>query len=291
MRLLGSERLIGIFESLGVPEGEQIKHKMLSSAIEKAQEKIESNNFAIRKQLLEYDQVMNEQRELIYSQRRRVLAGEDMKQQILDMVRDRIDFYVDQVLSDEITREEWNLVELNRILLPVIPLAPITDERVEDVKKISDLKDMLYEEAEKLYNAKEAEFPTPDDFREVERVILLRVIDRKWMDEINDMDQLRQGIGLQAYAQKNPVDEYKMISYDMMDEMNDSIKNDTVQMLYRIRIEKKVEREEVAKVTGTNKDDTASSGPKVRKEKKIFPNDPCPCGSGLKYKQCCGRSK
>ncbi len=232
---------------------------------------------------------MNEQRELIYSQRRRVLAGEDMKQQILDMVRDRIDFYVDQVLSDEITREEWNLVELNRILLPVIPLAPITDERVEDVKKISDLKDMLYEEAEKLYNAKEAEFPTPDDFREVERVILLRVIDRKWMDEINDMDQLRQGIGLQAYAQKNPVDEYKMISYDMMDEMNDSIKNDTVQMLYRIRIEKKVEREEVAKVTGTNKDETATHTPKTRKNKKVYPNDPCPCGSVKKYKNCHGR--
>jgi len=289
MRLFGSERLIGIFESLGVPEGEQIKHKMLSSAIEKAQEKIESNNFAIRKQLLEYDQVMNEQRELIYSQRRRVLAGEDMKQQILDMVRDRIDFYVDQVLSEEITREEWSLVELNRILLPVIPLSPITEDRVADIKKISELKDMLYDEAEALYNAKEAEFPTPEDFREVERVILLRVIDRKWMDEINDMDQLRQGIGLQAYAQKNPVDEYKMISYDMMDEMNDSIKNDTIQMLYRIRIEKKVEREEVAKVTGTNKDETATHTPKIRKNKKVYPNDPCPCGSGKKYKNCHGR--
>jgi preprotein translocase subunit SecA len=289
MRLFGSERLIGIFNSLGVPEGEQIQHKMLSSAIQKAQEKIESNNFAIRKNLLEYDQVMNEQRELIYEQRKRVLAGESMKDQIIEMIKDRIDYFVDQVASNEMDKSEWNLVELNRILLPVIPLSPITADSVAEIKKSTDLKDKLYEKAVALYDAKEKEFPNPEDFREVERVILLRVIDRKWMDEINDMDQLRQGIGLQAYGQRNPVDEYKMISYDMMDAMNDSIKNDTIQMLYRIRIEKKVEREEVAKVTGTNKDDSAKRGPVRRSAKKIYPNDPCPCGSGKKYKNCHGR--
>ena len=290
MRLFGSEKLIGIFNSLGVPEGEQIQHKMLSSAIQKAQEKIESNNFAIRKNLLEYDQVMNEQRELIYGQRKRVLDGENMKDQIIEMVKDRIDYFVDQIASNEMDKDEWNLVELNRILLPVIPLSPITTESVADIKKATDLKERLYEKAVLLYDAKEKEFPNPEDFREVERVILLRVIDRKWMDEINDMDQLRQGIGLQAYGQRNPVDEYKMISYDMMDAMNDSVKNDTIQMLYRIRIEKKVEREEVAKVTGTNKDDSAKRGPVRRSAKKIYPNDPCPCGSGKKYKNCHGRT-
>ena len=213
-----------------------------------------------------------------------------MKDQIIEMVKDRIDYFVDQIASNEMDKDEWNLVELNRILLPVIPLSPITTESVADIKKATDLKERLYEKAVLLYDAKEKEFPNPEDFREVERVILLRVIDRKWMDEINDMDQLRQGIGLQAYGQRNPVDEYKMISYDMMDAMNDSVKNDTIQMLYRIRIEKKVEREEVAKVTGTNKDDSAKRGPVRRSAKKIYPNDPCPCGSGKKYKNCHGRT-
>ena len=289
MRLFGSERLINVFNSLGIPEGEQIKHKMLSSAIERAQEKIESNNFAIRKNLLEYDQVMNEQREKIYSQRRRVLSGENMKDQILSMIKDRVDYYVDKVITEETEKDDWDLVELNRILLPVIPLRPITHGAVRDIKNVKELKDKLNEEAVKLYNEKEAEFPDPEQFREIERIVLLRVIDTKWMDEINDMDQLREGIGLQAYGQRNPVDEYKSISYDMMDEMNDAIKNDTVQMLYRIRIERKIEREEVAKVTGTNKDEKAASQPVRRKTRKIYPNDPCPCGSGKKYKNCHGR--
>jgi preprotein translocase subunit SecA len=289
MRLFGSERLIKVFNSLGIPEGEQIKHKMLSSAIERAQEKIESNNFAIRKNLLEYDQVMNEQREKIYSQRRRVLSGENMKDQIISMIKDRVDFYVDKVITEETEKDDWDLVELNRILLPVIPLKPITHGAVRDIKNVKELKENLYEKAVKLYNEKEAEFPDPEQFREIERIVLLRVIDTKWMDEINDMDQLREGIGLQAYGQRNPVDEYKSISYDMMDEMNDSIRNDTVQMLYRIRIERKIEREEVAKVTGTNKDEKATSQPVRRKTKKIYPNDPCPCGSGKKYKNCHGR--
>ncbi len=286
MRLFGSERLINTFNSLGIEEGEEIQHKMLSDAIERAQRKIESNNFAIRKNLLEYDQVMNEQRELVYAQRRRVLAGENMKSQILDMIRTKVSELVDTVISTETSRAEWDAAELTRVILPVIPLHPITPERIEDIKNPQALKDMLTEEAYQLYEAKEAEFPEAEQFREVERVILLRVIDRKWMEEIDDMDQLRQGIGLQAYGQRNPVDEYKMASYDMIDAMNESIRTDTITMLYRIRIERKVEREEVAKVTGTNKDDTASSGPKKRKAAKIYPNDPCPCGSGKKYKNC-----
>lgn len=286
MRLFGSERMIKVFKSLGIEEGEPIRHKMLSSAIERAQEKIESNNFAIRKNLLEYDQVMNEQRELIYAQRRRVLKGENMKDNILDMIRDRINFYVSQVITDEVERENWDLGELNRILLPVIPLSPITEDSISDAKDVSGLEDLLYKKAVDLYNEKEAEFPNPEDFREVERVILLRVIDRKWMDEINDMDQLREGIGLQAYGQRNPVDEYKAQSYDMMDAMNEAIKNDTVQMLYLVRIERQIEREEVAQVTGTNKDESSENKPKRRASKKIYPNDPCPCGSGKKYKNC-----
>lgn len=286
MRLFGSERMIKVFKSLGIEEGEPIRHKMLSSAIERAQEKIESNNFAIRKNLLEYDQVMNEQRELIYAQRRRVLKGENMKDNILDMIRDRINFYVSQVITDEAERENWDLGELNRILLPVIPLSPITEDSISDAKDVIGLEDLLYKKAVDLYNEKEAEFPNPEDFREVERVILLRVIDRKWMDEINDMDQLREGIGLQAYGQRNPVDEYKAQSYDMMDAMNEAIKNDTVQMLYLVRIERQIEREEVAQVTGTNKDESSENTPKRRASKKIYPNDPCPCKSGKKYKNC-----
>ncbi|MBR6282201.1 MAG: SEC-C domain-containing protein, partial [Lachnospiraceae bacterium] len=287
MRSFGSERLIGIFNSLGVPEGEQITHKMLSDTIEKAQKKIESNNFAIRKNLLEYDRVNNEQREMVYAQRRRVLMGENMKSQIQDMIRNVVENSVNSVLNG-VPKNEWDLHELNQVLLPIVPLAKLSAERVADVSDVNALIEKLQDEALKLYDAKEAEFPEAEQFREVERVILLRVIDRKWMEEIDDMDQLRQNIGLQAYAQRNPVDEYKMASYDMMDAMNDAIQTETVTIMYRIRIEKKVEREEVAKVTGTNKDETASSGPKTRKAPKVYPNDPCPCGSGKKYKNCCG---
>ena len=290
MRLFGSEKLISMFNSLGVPENEQIQHKMLSGAIEKAQKKIESNNFAIRKNLLEYDQVMNEQRELIYAQRRRVLSGENMRDNIMDMISSKVEEAVNTVASDEVDSGDWDLNELNQLLLPVIPLAPITGADLEGVKKAKDLTEKLTEKAVALYEVKEQEFPNPEAFREVERVVLLRVIDRKWMEEIDDMEQLRQGIGLQAFAQRNPIDEYKAASYEMMDAMNEAIRTETVQMLYRVRIEKKVEREEVAKVTGTNKDDTASSGPKKRAVQKIYPNSPCPCGSGLKYKQCHGKT-
>ncbi|MBR4707491.1 MAG: preprotein translocase subunit SecA [Pseudobutyrivibrio sp.] len=291
MRLFGSERLINMFNALGVPEGEQIKHKMLSDAIEKAQKKIEENNFSARKNLLDYDQVMNEQRELIYKQRRRVLMGEDMHEQILGMIRDKVDECIEKTIPDDVEKELWELQELNHLLCPVIPVPVMTQLSIGNIKSKKELKEKLTEIALKMYDAKEKEFDQPEQFREVERVILLRVIDRKWMEEIDDMEQLRQGIRLQAYGNRNPVDEYKAASYDMLDAMNAAIINDTLTMLYRIRIEKKVEREEVAKVTGTNKDETATRAPKKRAEKKIFPNDPCPCGSGLKYKQCCGRVK
>ncbi|MDD6194681.1 MAG: preprotein translocase subunit SecA [Lachnospiraceae bacterium] len=289
MRLFGSEKLITMFNSLGVPENEQIQHKMLSDAIEKAQTKIESNNFSIRKNLLEYDQVMNEQRELIYAQRRRVLEGEDMKDQILSMIEDKVAECVGMCCSNEVAPEDWDLNELNQVIRPIIPFAPITSDTLQGVKTVQDLTDKLTDKAKEMYAAKEAEFPDAESFREIERVILLRVIDRKWMEEIDDMEQLRQGIGMQAFAQRNPIDEYKAASYDMLDAMNDAIRTETVQMLYRIRIEKKVEREEVAKVTGTNKDESATKAPKKRTSEKIYPNAPCPCGSGLKYKQCCGR--
>jgi len=289
MRLFGSEKLMSMFNALGVPEGEQIQHKMLSSAIEKAQTKIEYNNFGIRKNLLEYDQVMNDQREIIYAERLRVLNGESMRDVIFKMITDRVEAAVDMCISNELPSQEWDVKELNDILIPVIPLNPVTPEDVADMKNSKELKHTLKEKAVKLYEAKETEFPEPEQFRELERVVLLKVIDRKWMDHIDDMDQLRQGIGLQAYAQKDPLVEYKMSGFDMFDSMIANIQEETVRLLYHVRIEQKVEREQVAKVTGTNKDDTAVRGPKRRESAKVYPNDPCPCGSGKKYKQCCGR--
>ena len=288
MRLFGSERLMTIFNALDVPENEQIEHKMLSNAIEKAQKKIEGNNYGIRKNLLEYDQVMNEQREIIYAERRRVLDGESMRDVIYKMITETVENCVDTCISDDQSPEEWDLGELDTLLVPIIPVSPITKERVEGMKK-AELKQALKEESVKLYEAKEAEFPEPEQIRELERVILLRVIDQKWMDHIDDMDQLRQGIGLQAYGQRDPLVEYKMSGYDMFDAMTANIREDTIKLLMHVRMEQKVERAQVAKVTGTNKDDTAIKAPVRREEKKVYPNDPCPCGSGKKYKQCCGR--
>ena len=288
MRLFGSERLINMFNTLGIPEGQEIEHKMLTSAIEKAQKKIESNNFGIRKNLLEYDQVMNEQREIIYEERRRVLDGESMRDAIYKMITDIVESSVDTAINDDLEPEEWDLNELNTLLLPIVPIHPVVLERVSKQTK-NGLKHQLKEEAVKLYESKEAEFPEPENIREIERVILLKVIDRKWMDHIDDMDQLRQGVGLQAYGQRDPLVEYKMNGYEMFDAMTANIKQDTVRMLLHVKVEQKVEREEVAKVTGTNKDETLQKGPKMRTEAKVYPNDPCPCGSGKKYKQCCGR--
>ena len=290
MRLFGSERLMQVFETLGVEEGEQIEHKMLSSAIEKAQQKIESNNFAIRKNLLEYDQVMNEQREIIYEERRRVLDGENMRDSIFHMINDYIENTVDAEVSVDQDYEDWDLIELNRVIGAVIPMAPVTPDDVKGMGQ-KELNHLLKERAAKAYEAKEAEFPEPEHIRELERVVLLKVIDAKWMDHIDDMDQLRQGIGLQAYGNRDPKIEYKMLGYDMFGEMTQAITETTVRTLMHVRIEQKAEREQVAKVTGTNKDDTALREPKKRENKKVYPNDPCPCGSGKKYKQCCGRNK
>ena len=289
MRLFGSERLMKVFTSLGVQENEQIEHKMLSNAIQKAQEKIEFNNFGIRKNLLDYDAVNNEQREIIYKERRQVLDGENMRDAIYRMIQDIVGQTVDMVLSDDVDAEEWDLEEFNSVLLPIIPLSPLTKEKVKGKKK-NEIKHLLKEEAVKLYEAKEAEFAEPEQIRELERVILLKSIDSKWMDHIDDMEILRQGIGLAAYGQRDPVVEYKMQAFDMFTAMTNSIQEDTIRMLYHVHVEQKIEREQVAKVTGTNKDD--SLGPKkpvVKKEIKVYPNDPCPCGSGKKYKQCHGR--
>ena len=288
MRLFGSERLISIFNTLGVPEGQEIEHSALTNAIESAQKKIENNNFGIRKNLLEYDRVMSEQREIIYEERRRVLNGESMRDFIYKMITDIAENCVDISINDDAEVDEWNFNELNTLLIPTIPLQPITAARVQTPKKNS-LKQQLKEEAVKLYESKEAEFPDAEAIRELERVILLKVIDRKWMDHIDDMDQLRQGIGLQAYGQRDPLVEYKSSGYQMFDEMIQNIKEETVRLLFHIRVEQKVEREQVAKVTGTNKDDSVAKAPVKRGNAKIYPNDPCPCGSGKKYKQCCGR--
>ena len=289
MRLFGSERLMDVFNALGVPENEQIQHKMLTSAIEKAQEKIEANNFGIRKNLLEYDQVNNDQREIIYAERLKVLNGDNMRDAIFKMIQEQVEKAVDTCISEEIPKDEWNLTELNELIIPIIPIEKIHAKDIEDIKNASALKQYLKEKAVMLYESKEAEFPEPEQFREIERVVLLKVIDRKWMDHIDDMTQLRQGIGLQAYGQRDPLVEYKMAGFDMFDAMTSAIQEDTVRLLYHVQVQQKVEREQVAKVTGTNKDESAANAPKKRATKKVFPNEPCPCGSGKKYKQCCGK--
>ena len=289
MRLFGSEKLMSVFNTLGVEDGEQIEHKMLSNAIEKAQKKIESNNYGIRKNLLEYDQVMNEQREIIYEERRRVLDGESMRDTVYNMITEYVENLVDRCVSPDVEPEEWDLTGLEVSLHDVISQLKFpTAKEIEDMQQ-KELKHLLKEKAVKAYEGKEAEFPEPEQIREMERVVLLKVIDAKWMDHIDDMDQLRQGIGLQAYGQRDPLVEYKMMGYDMFGEMTNAIAEMTIKTLFNIRVEQKVEREQVAKVTGTNKDETAVRAPKKREEKKIYPNDPCPCGSGKKYKQCCGR--
>ena len=289
MRLFGSDKLMSMFNALGVPENEQIEHKMLSSAIEKAQQKIETNNYGIRENLLKYDEVNNEQREVVYAERRQVLDGENMRELIMKMLNDIVEGAVDMSVSDEQTPENWGFKELNDLLLPIIPLKPI--ELTDEISKMSkdEFKHMLKELATKFYESKEAEFPDAEQVREIERVVLLKVIDNKWMSHIDDMDQLREGIGLQAYGNRDPLVEYKMNAYEMFDDMTAAIREDTIRILCHIRVEEKVEREPAAKVTGTNRDDSAAKAPQRRQTQKIYPNDPCPCGSGKKYKQCCGR--
>ena len=289
MRLFGSEKMMSTFKALGVEEGEQIQHKMLSSAIEKAQKKIESNNFAVRKSLLEYDEVNNEQREIIYAERRKVLDGDNMRDSIMKMIDDTCDGAVSMIAAEHQSSDEWNLTELNTYLRPIIPIDPVTEEDVKGKNK-EQIVELLTDRAKKLYEAKEAELEAAHaDIREIERVVLLKSVDRHWMNHIDDMDQLRQGIGLSAYGQKDPKVQYRMEGYDMFNAMTSAIQEDTLKMMYHVRVEEKVEREEVAKVTGTNRDDTTARAPKKRENKKIYPNDPCPCGSGKKYKQCHGR--
>ncbi len=290
MRLFGSERLIKIFESLGVPDGEQIEHKMLSNAIERAQMKIENNNYGIRENLLKYDEVNNEQREVIYEERNKVLEGDNMHQTIMQMVNDIIEHAVDMSISDDLTPENWNYKELNELLLPIIPLNTVKYEEAMAGMRKDELAHRLKEEAVKLYNEKEAEFNNSEAMREMERVLLLKAIDEKWMNHIDDMEQLRQGIGLQSLGQRDPLVEYKLSAYQMFDDMIAGITEETVQMIYHVRIQRPVEREQTVKITGTNKDDSAKRAP-VKKKKEPSPNDPCPCGSGKKYKQCCGRNK
>ena len=289
MRLFGSERMMSVYKALKIPEGEEIQHKTITKQIEKAQKKIENNNFGIRRNLLDYDQVNNDQREVIYAERRRVLNGESMRDSIFKMITDIVDNAVDLCFGENTDKENWDANELNSVLLPTIPLQPVTQEMLNQAGSKNELKQTLKEQAVKLYELKEAEFPEQEQIRELERVILLKVIDRKWMDHIDDMDQLRQGIGLQAYGQRDPLVEYKMSAYEMFDAMSAGIQEDTVRLLFHVKVEQKVEREEVAKVTGTNKDESGPRAPKKRAEQKIYPNDPCPCGSGKKYKQCCGR--
>ncbi|SCY36468.1 preprotein translocase subunit SecA [Butyrivibrio sp. INlla14] len=288
MRLFGSERLISMFNALKIPDGQEIEHSSLSKAIESAQKKIESNNYGIRKNLLEYDQVNNEQREIIYAERKKVLDGESLRDSIYKMITDIVEADVQTVIGEESDPDNWNLAELNELLLPTIPLKKINRGRIDNLTK-NGLTQQLKEEAVKLYEAKEAEFPEPETIREIERVILLKVIDRKWMDHIDDMDQLRQGIGLQAYGQRDPKVEYKLAGYEMFDDMTKAIREDTVRLLFHVHIEERVEREQVAKVTGTNKDDSVAKAPVKRVEAKVYPNDPCPCGSGKKFKNCHGR--
>ena len=291
MRLFGSEKLKTMFDSMGLPEGEELNHKMLTGAIERAQKKIESNNFSIRKNLLDYDKVNNEQREIIYAERRRVLDGDSMREVVYKMITETVENKINMCIGDDSVAEDWDIDELNRLLLPIFPFEEVklTEEEKKHMRK-NELVQKLKEQAVKLYEEKEAEFPEAEQIREIERVILLKVIDTKWMSHIDDMDQLRQGIGLAALGQKDPLVEYKFAGYDMFEDMTTAISEDTVRALMHIRMEEKVEREEVVKVTGTNKDESVGKAPVKRVEKKIGSNDPCPCGSGRKYKHCCGRT-
>ena len=289
MRLFASDKLMSMFNALKIPENERLEHSMLSKAIEGAQKKVETNNFGIRKNLLDYDQVMNEQRETIYAERRKVLDGQNLRNDIIKMMKDKIEGYIDYSINADTDPSEWKYAELNENLLRLVPIEPVTPE--DGYKNKKELIQGVEERAVKFYAEKEAEFPVPEHIREIERVCLLRAIDTNWMNHIDDMDQLRQGIGLNAYGQKDPLVEYKMQGYDMFDNMIARIQEDTVRLVTHVKIEQKTEkREQVAKVTGTNRDESTAKAPVKREEKKIQRNDPCPCGSGLKYKNCCGRN-
>ena len=292
MRLFGSDKTKEMIEKMGIGEDEPIEHGMLAKAIESAQKKVEGNNFAIRKRLLEYDEVMNEQREIIYGERKRVLMGENLRDSIQNMIDQIIDRIVDRYIADDTPVDQWDMLGFNEGIHEVIPVKGsfmIPEDKKSTVTKDS-FKDDMKKIAHRLYELKEKEINDDEKMRELERVIMLKVIDSRWMDHIDDMDQMRQGISLQSYAQKDPLIEYKYASYDMFEEMSNSIQLDTVKTLYRVRVVTEAKREEVAKPMFTNKDDSLTAKPKQRTTAKVGRNDPCPCGSGKKYKNCCGRN-
>ena len=299
MRLFGGERTMKIVDTLGLAEDDPIEHSMLGKAIENAQKKVEGNNFATRKNLLEYDQVMNEQRETIYSERKRVLYGENLRDSVINMMKNIIDNAVEKSAGASTYPEEWDMKSLNEYLLPIMPLGIIKLSE-DDLKSITKekLSERIFEKAKELYEAKEKEInstaeegETEERMRGLERYIMLRVIDQKWMDHIDDMDQMRQGIGLHAYAQRDPLIEYKYVSFDMFEELNMNIQIETVRALMHVRIvQKPIELKEEERQTFTNKDDTLKKEPKKNADAKVGRNDPCPCGSGKKYKHCCGKN-
>ncbi len=292
LRKFGSQRLRGMVDSLGLGDDEAIEAGMLTSAIERAQRTVEGNNFKARKNVLEYDDVMNVQRKVIYAERNKVLDGNDFKASYLRQIDSFIERTVDQYIAGEEYPEDWNIKGLleymEQFFLPEDALKYTKDE-INDLtrqKLISDLKAI----ADDQYALKEEEFGT-ERLRELERVILLRVVDSKWMDHIDDMERLRQGIGLRAYAQRDPIIEYKEEGYIMYEAMLQAVNEDIIKLLFNIRAESKMERQQVAKPVAASggSDDSLHSKPVVRNSPKVGRNDPCPCGSGLKYKKCCGK--
>ena len=293
VRIFGGDRMTRVMETLRIPEGTPIEDKNFTKAVATAQRRVEENNFGIRKHLLDYDQVMNEQREVIYGERRKVLDGENLRDEITGFMDDIIRADVNDATAGSKFAEEWNIRKLHDELNMVLPIGDIPIEQSElETITADELTNRLIDRAEKMYDAKEAEVE-PDRMREVERMILLRSIDTHWMDHIDEMDQMRQGIGLQAYAQKNPLDEYRFTALDMFEDLNHMITEDTVRNIFRIHIAEKeeVKRNEVAKGVSTNRgqDTSAKKKPVKREMKKVGRNDPCPCGSGRKYKNCHGR--
>lgn len=290
MRLFGSDRVKAVVDTLGLEEDEAIEHKMLTKAIENAQKKVEGNNFSVRKHLLDYDKVMNEQREIIYGERKKVLEGEDLKDNILTMVKSVIERIIDTHIGEEEETDKWDIDGINETLKPIfhLPVVKLSDDEKNKINK-KELKEKIYNMAVKLYNDREEEFES-ERMREIERIILLRVVDQKWMDHIDDMDQMRQGINLRAYAQRDPLLEYQFISFDMFEELTENIQNDTVKGMYNVRLATQPDkREQVAKPTFTNKEEGVQRQPVRRKTEKVGRNEPCPCGSGKKYKMCHGR--
>ncbi|WMJ78782.1 MULTISPECIES: preprotein translocase subunit SecA [unclassified Sedimentibacter] len=293
MRLFAGDKVKSIIETLKMPEDEPLEAGMLTRTIETAQSRVEGRNFDIRKHVLQYDNVMNKQREVIYTERRRVLMGENLKDYISNMINDLIDKGIRMYTTEERYSDNWNIAEYSKYIQDTFSLLISFDgEKKEDITK-----DMMRERAksaiDRHYARQESEFGE-EIFREIERIVLLKNVDMKWMDHIDAMDQLRQGIGLRAIGNEDPVRAYQVEGFDMFEEMTSSIQEDTVKMLMRVRPQEKMQRKEVAKITGTSGGNTGGTGkpqPVVKREKKIGRNDPCPCGSGKKYKKCCGANE